>query len=101
MRVLVFFDLPTLTANDRKEYARFRKFLIKEGFLMEQESVYSKLVVNGSAADALSANVKRNSPMKGIVQLMKVTENQYSKMEYLAGKRASEVYDGDERLIFL
>lgn len=43
MRVFVFFDLPTATAAERREYSRFRKSLIKEGFLMMQESVYVKL----------------------------------------------------------
>ena len=34
MRVFVFFDLPTLTSENKREYVRFRKFLIKNGFLM-------------------------------------------------------------------
>ena len=42
MRTLVFFDLPTLTASERKAAAMFRKALIKDGFLMLQESVYCK-----------------------------------------------------------
>ena len=28
MRILVMFDLPTLTATERSEYTRFRKYLI-------------------------------------------------------------------------
>lgn len=43
MRVIVFFDLPTETNAQRREYTRFRKKLLKSGFLMMQESVYSKL----------------------------------------------------------
>ena len=39
MRVIVFFDLPTLTSKERREYRRFRKFLINEGFIMMQESM--------------------------------------------------------------
>ena len=39
MRVMIFFDLPTETAKDRKIYNKFRKFLINEGFIMLQESV--------------------------------------------------------------
>lgn len=30
MRVLVLFDLPVLTGDQRREYARFRKFLLKK-----------------------------------------------------------------------
>ena len=39
MRVFVMFDLPVLTASDRKVYRQFRKFLMKNGFVMLQESV--------------------------------------------------------------
>ena len=31
MRVIVFFDLPTETTEDKKNYRKFRKFLIKCG----------------------------------------------------------------------
>ena len=46
MRVLVFFDLPVLTAKERREYRRFRNELLKNGFIMLQESVYCKLALN-------------------------------------------------------
>ena len=32
MRMLVFFDLPTETSSDRRNYRRFRRFLVKNGF---------------------------------------------------------------------
>ena len=37
MRILVFFDLPTETVKDRRIYSKFRKHLINEGFIMQQE----------------------------------------------------------------
>ena len=43
MRVMVFFDLPTESLDDKREYRKFRKYLIKKGFMMLQESVYCKL----------------------------------------------------------
>ena len=46
MRVLIMFDLPVVTAHERKEYARFRKYLLKSGFMMLQESVYCRLLQN-------------------------------------------------------
>ena len=46
MRTIVFFDLPNIYAKDRRNYNLFRKFLLNEGFLMLQESVYSKLILN-------------------------------------------------------
>ena len=83
MRVIVFFDLPTITATDRKAYTNFRKYLIKSGFMMEQESVYSKLAVNSAAADAIAGNVRKNSPDKGLVQLSVLQKNNIQKWSTL------------------
>ena len=83
MRVIVFFDLPTTTLEDRREYNRFRKYLIKSGFIMMQESVYSKLAQNSGVADAVINNVRKNKPTEGLVQLLSVTEKQFQKMEYI------------------
>lgn len=52
MRVIVMFDLPVRTSENLREYNRFRKFLIKSGFLMMQESVYCKLALNTTVAEA-------------------------------------------------
>ena len=77
MRLLVFFDLPVETAKQRKEYRKFRKYLIKEGFLMLQESVYAKLVVNDASAGAAIARMRKQRPPAGLVQVLKITERQY------------------------
>lgn len=47
MRLMVFFDLPTETAPQRREYNRFHRFLLKNGYLMLQKSVYTKLAIDG------------------------------------------------------
>ena len=101
MRILVFFDLPVITESERKAYRVFRKFLIKSGFLMLQESVYCKLAQNSTAADSVIDNIKKNSPPSGTVQVLKITEKQYLKMEYIVGSSKSDVLDTDERLVFL
>lgn len=91
MRLLVFFDLPTETSAERKEYRLFRKFLIKDGYLMQQESVYAKLVTNDGAAGAAVMRLRKHRPSKGLVQVLKVTEKQFAAMEYITGNR--EAYD--------
>ncbi|MDD4088905.1 MAG: CRISPR-associated endonuclease Cas2 [Tissierellia bacterium] len=101
MRVIVFFDLPTITKSDKREYTHFRKFLIKSGFLMLQESVYCKLALNTTVANTIVANVRKNKPKKGLVQLLTITEKQFSKMEFIIGEALSEILDSDERLVIL
>ena len=101
MRVMVMFDLPVGTGSQRREYTRFRKFLLKNGFVMQQESVYSKLALNTSIAQRIEDNVRRNKPPEGLVQMLTITEKQYSRMELLVGEVQSEVIQSDERLIIL
>lgn len=101
MRVIVMFDLPVVTVSDKREYSRFRKYLIKSGFLMMQESIYCKLAQNSTVADSIVENVRKNKPVSGLVQAMKITEKQFSKIEYIVGENSSEVLDSDERLVIL
>ena len=101
MRILVMFDLPVGTESERKNYGLFRKHLIKSGFLMLQESVYCKIAQNTTVADAIIANVRKNRPDDGLVQVLKITEKQYSRMEYIVGESKSDVLDSDERLVVL
>lgn len=101
MRILVMFDLPVTTSAERKEYAKFRKYLIKSGFMMMQESIYCKLSPNSTLADAVIENVRKNKPEKGLVQVLRVTEKQYAKMEFIVGEGRTEVLSSDDRLVIL
>lgn len=101
MRVLVFFDLPTETLENKREYRKFRKVLIENGFLMMQESVYCRMLITPSAGNAVLDVIRKNRPSDGIVQVMTVTEKQFAGMEYITGEHRGEVIDSDERLIIL
>lgn len=101
MRVLVFFDLPVITGEQRRAYTKFRKFLLKSGFMMLQESVYCKLALNGTVVRGIIDNVHKNKPSEGLVQLLTVTEKQYAKMDMIVGEVKSNILDSDERLVIL
>ena len=101
MRVMVFFDLPVITSANRKDYREFHKYLLKTGFLMMQESVYCKLLMNSTAQNAMAEIIRRGKPPKGIIQMLCVTEKQFSKIEYVVGEWVSDVIDSDERMIEL
>lgn len=101
MRVIVMFDLPTTSSANLREYNRFRKYLIKSGFLMMQESVYCKLALNQTVSEAIISNLRKNKPMEGLVQVFSLTEKQFAKTEYITGVFQSEVLDSDERLVIL
>ncbi len=68
---------------------------------MQQESVYSKLALNTSVAQRIAENVRKNKPKEGLVQMLTITEKQYSRMELLVGETTSEVLQTDERMVIL
>lgn len=97
----MFFDLPVSTSEEKLEYSRFRKFLIKNGFLMLQESVYCKLTLNATVSESVVQNIRKNKPKDGLIQILTITEKQFSKMECVIGEYKSNILDSDERLIIL
>lgn len=101
MRVIVFFDLPVSTLSERREYNQFRKGLLKDGFLMLQESVYCKLALNPTVAHAIMEGVREKKPSNGLIQMLVITEKQFSRMEFVLGERHSQIIDNEERLIIL
>lgn len=88
-------------SSEIKAYTQFRKFLIKNGFMMMQESVYTKLALNQTACRNIMENVRKNKPELGLVQMIAITEKQYSKMEIMVGEVQSKVLSSDERLVVL
>lgn len=85
MRLIVFFDLPVITKADRHAYSTFRKYLIKQGYMMLQYSVYSKIFNNVDAVENHIKVLKKNIPPDGSVRAMMVTEKQYSRILILLG----------------
>jgi len=66
MRIIVFFDLPLTTYLDQKEYNKFHKFLIKAGYIMMQESVYTKLALNMSIVKSEKLKLEKNKQKKDL-----------------------------------
>lgn len=101
MRILVFFDLPMETGEDRRNYRKFRKALVKNGFIMLQESVYCKMISSPSVEQSVRNLIRKNKPERGLVQFLTVTEKQFSKMEYVVGEYSSDVIDNTDRVVIL
>ena len=101
MRVVVLFDLPVQSLEEKREYRHFRKFLIKDGFIMLQQSVYIKLALNQTAAMAVKARVRKKKPKYGLVQMITLTEKQFSSMESIVGEVDSNTIDSDRRVVVI
>lgn len=101
MRIIIFFDLPVLTAEERREYRKFRNLLEKEGFIMLQESVYCKIALNNTASELIKNKLRKNKPKDGIVQMLTITEKQFSSIENLIGSINKRTIDSCDRLVIL
>lgn len=102
MRMIVFFDLPTLTKTDRRNASRLRNFLLKDGgYTMLQLSVYSRICKGQDDVEKHAKRLKSLIPKTGSVRLLTVTEKQYASMEILVGSLKKEEEIGDKQLLLL
>jgi len=102
MRMLVFFDLPTVTREKKRAYTLFRRFLLQDGYDMLQWSVYGR-VVNGF--DNMQKHMKRlqkNLPPEGSVRCLIISEKQFAEMKLLVGdqKPQEKKINADQLLLF-
>ena len=67
MWILVFFDLPTETKKDKKEYMLFRKRLQRDGFTMFQFSIYVRHCASMENAEVHIKRIKSFLPEYGKV----------------------------------
>lgn len=86
MRVLVFFDLPVKEKASQKAAAKFRNFLIKDGYQMLQFSVYCRVCNGYDSVTTHEERLKRNLPPNGSVRVLTITEKQYESMRILLGE---------------
>lgn len=98
MWVLVFFDLPTDTKKDRKNYANFRKAIMKDGFDMFQFSIYVRHCPSRENSDVHVKRVKSVLPPKGHVGILRITDLQFGEIEIFYGRKKEEVKPPPQQL---
>lgn len=88
MWIFVFFDLPTETKKDIKNYRLFVKRLEKDGFNRFQWSIFIRHCPSMDNAEIHIKRVKNFLPPKGHVCIMHLTDKQFGMMEvYLSTKK--------------
>ena len=98
MWVFVFFDLPTETKKNRKDAARFRKDLEKDGFSMMQFSVYVRHCPSKENMDVHIKRVQLFMPPAGQVSIMSITDKQYGNILNFQGKTQHSLQTGPQQL---
>ena len=98
MWLFVFFDLPVITKNERRQANTFRRRLIKDGFGMMQFSVYLRHCASKESANVHIKRVKSFIPNKGQVSILNVTDKQYGSIINFWGKKSSQLPDAPKQL---
>jgi CRISPR-associated protein Cas2 len=88
--LLVGFDLPVVTKPQRKRATRFRNFLLEDGFLMIQYSLYARPCVSFARQETHVARVRANVPEEGHVRILFVTRAQWERSWVIQGKPAKQ-----------
>ncbi|MCH4228437.1 MAG: CRISPR-associated endonuclease Cas2 [Bacilli bacterium] len=99
--MILFFDLPSVTDDDKRLYRHFVKDIQKEGFVMMQESVYLKLSMTQMIVDSTMTRLRKLVPSEGMISVLVVTEKQFATIEHLIGEPVTDIINTDERLIEL
>lgn len=99
MWILVFFDLPTYTAEDRKIAADFRKNLLEEGFTMFQFSIYTRPCPSREKVEVHTRRLEKVLPPRGKVGIMPVTDKQFGLMKLYYGTASAPKPEGYEQLM--
>jgi CRISPR-associated protein Cas2 len=100
MWVFAMFDLPVETPTQRRDYARFRKDLLEDGFTIMQYSVYMRHCANRENAAAHAGHMGKRVPPEGKVRFLMVTDAQFARIEVYAGKRRRPVETPPPQLEF-
>ena len=96
---MVMFDLPVGSAEEKRQYSRFRKYLLREGFMQLQFSVYAKFCASRENAQKYFNHLKAAVPPGGKVRLLMITDKQFGEMVSLYGKKIEEVEKKPEQLL--
>lgn len=99
MWLMVMFDLPTVTKREKLEYTRFRKYLLREGFIQLQFSVYAKFCSSRENSQKYYRYIQGAVPPAGHVRLLMITDKQFGEMVSLYGQRLEDIEKKTEQLL--
>lgn len=88
--LMVCFDLPVGTKQERKRATDFRKFLLDDGYDMVQFSVYARPCVTFARQETHLRRLELNVPCEGSVRAIFITRAQWERMYSIMGKPAVE-----------
>jgi len=93
MWMMVMFDLPTETKQERLAATKFRNALMDLGFAMSQYSVYTRFTGTRDNSRKFVEAVKRHNPKTGDINILFFTDAQFGEVIHLDRTNSPEKLD--------
>jgi CRISPR-associated protein Cas2 len=87
MWLMVCFDLPSLTIQDKRNYIKFRKMLYHNGFNRLQFSIYARHTSSIEHCNTYEQIIQRNIPPNGHIKIFTFTDKQFGMQKTFFGRR--------------
>lgn len=98
--LLVFFDLPVGSNEERSAANRFRKELLEDGYLRVQFSVYARPCGSADKVETHVRRLKPKLPPKGEVRSLIISDAQWGRMAIYRNKSPLEAEAMPAQLLF-
>lgn len=98
--LLVMFDLPVMTDEERRTANRFRNDLIADGYMRVQFSVYARPCGTSDKTDTHIRRLKKLIPKYGEVRGLVITDAQWGRMMIVRAEKKRRPEEMPEQLMF-
>lgn len=100
--LVVMFDLPVTTKEARHAYTKFHDFLLEDGYIMIQFSVYARACVTYARQETHLRRLKQYTPPDGSIRAFILTNAQWEKMMIFYGSPSKQINPEElpEQLLF-
>jgi CRISPR-associated protein Cas2 len=86
--ILAIFDLPVTASDQRRDATKFRNWLLDDGYLMVQYSVYVRPCVTYEHLEKHTTRVKSAAPRTGFIKILFFTDKQWELSVNIVGHNA-------------
>lgn len=101
MWMMVMFDLPVVTDEEKKQASVFRAFLLEEGFEMSQYSVYLKFIGERDKIPPYVKKLKACAPPSGDIAILFFTDRQFADTIFICNRKLTNTPEKPDQLMLL
>lgn len=101
MMILIMFDLPRETKEERKAASQFQKRLVRLGFEMKQFSVYEREIRSSKNVEILINVIRSQLPKEGSITLYQLPNEVSNKQLRILGFGVVKISSASPKIVIL